>query len=362
MTKVLLIAPYGKDVGGIARWTEHILSYHKDLSYSNIEIELFSIGRTNVGKLIERKFLRIYNGILVYLSVFRRFYCVLKTKQFDVLHITSSASYGLFRDYLMIKLGNRYGAKCIIHFRFGRIPELARQKNWEWKILKKVIKISDKAIVLDEKSFQSLVAEGMTNVTKLPNPVSPKVLHLVQNFSITERHKREILFVGHCYRAKGIIEAIQACNRIENVKLILLGSITDEIKNEIQSITKGANWIEIRGTTFYEDVIKQMLVCSVLILPSYSEGFPNVILEAMVCGCPIVATDVGAIPEMLEEDGKNYGLLIRPKDVDGLKLAIERMLSDDLFQKECSKNVRERVLTRYGMQKIWEKLVEIWKN
>jgi glycosyltransferase involved in cell wall biosynthesis len=67
-----------------------------------------------------------------------------------------------------------------------------------------------------------------------------------------------------------------------------------------------------------------------LVLPSYSEGMPQAVLEAMNCGLPIVATRVGGVPEAVI-DGET-GLLVEPKGVEQLRNAMERMIVDEPFR------------------------------
>ena len=106
-----------------------------------------------------------------------------------------------------------------------------------------------------------------------------------------------------------------------------------------------------------------MCECDVFVLPTYTEGFPNVILESMACGCAIVTTPVGAIPEMLgEEDGKSYGLMVEPRNVEQLRAAIEKMLSDEEFKAACRENAQQRVNERYNMSSVWQQMVGVWNK
>ena len=104
-----------------------------------------------------------------------------------------------------------------------------------------------------------------------------------------------------------------------------------------------------------------MLSSGVFVLPTYSEGFPNVIIESMACACPIVTTSVGAIPEMLDiENGENYGLCVEPKNVEQLKDAIIRMLDNKDFASHCGINAQKRVNEMYSMTKVWQQMEQIW--
>ena len=110
-------------------------------------------------------------------------------------------------------------------------------------------------------------------------------------------------------------------------------------------------------------MIKEMMTCSVFVLPSHSEGFPNVILESMACGCPIVATPVGAIPEMLAIDReKPCGVCVPIKNVEALQNTIEWLLENPKKAAEMGKNAKERVYEQYTMPKVWEQLAGIWKT
>ena len=263
----------------------------------------------------------------------------------------------------MLRLAKKHSLKTVIHFHFGRIPDIAAKNNWEWKLLQKVVRLADKAVVIDRFSYDTLTGRGFDNVVMLPNPIAPAVNEIIRKNVGVERKPGTVLFTGHMVRTKGIYELVDACRRLDNIRLKMVGYVTPDVRAELQELSGNADWLEITGEKPYDEVIKDMLECDVFVLPTYTEGFPNVILESMACGCAIVSTTVGAIPEMLaEKDGRRYGILVEPRNVQQLRDAIREMLGNEQLKTECRMNVRERVNERYNIQSVWNRLIGIWKS
>lgn len=361
--KVLLVAPASKASGGISRWTQHIKAYFESLNEKSVDLEFFDTARSEFIPDDIAFIPRVKLAVKDYRVIIRDFKETLRKETYDVVHITSSAGIGLFRDLYMIRMVRKKCSHAIVHFRFGRIPQLAKEKNWEWKLLTHVVKAADRVIVLDKRSYQTLHESGFTNVYLLPNMIAPSVENAINSMPVETRTPGRLLFVGHCIATKGVYELVEACKNIQNIHLVLVGAIKDDVRSELKDVSERGGWLEIMGEKPYTEVIKEMLKCDVFVLPTYTEGFPNVILEAMACGCTIVTTPVGAIPEMLEEeDGKPYGLMVAPKNTEHLKEAIDRMLNDRTYKEACGNNARIRVHERYSMPKVWERLTQIWEE
>lgn len=364
MKRILLVAPI-KKAGGIARWTGHLMKYWYEQSLPNIDIVVLPEPKPlfksfNNQNHIRRLIVGVYNCVGIIYNQIR----YLKRGEYDIIHICSSASWGLFRDLLMLIVARHYNIASIIHFRFGRIPELKEQDNWEWKLLKKVVKKANAVITIDEKSFKTLRSKGYDNVQKLPNPIAPDVLSIISERK-EERQKGYILFVGQCYPQKGIYELIEACRGLEDIIVRFIGPIHVQTRKKMEELAgdSGEVNIDIQGEKPYNQVIREMKQCTVFVLPTYTEGFPNVILESMACGCPIVTTDVGAIPEMLDiEKGGQCGICVKPRDVDALHYAIKKMIEDEKFATQCGNNATKRVNEHYSMPIVWEKLTKIWES
>lgn len=362
--KILLCTPWDiSHGGGISRWAHHIANHYNNIKKSNLKIDICPMDRSTYLDETVGQAKRMYMGLKDYYAISQVIFKQLNNN-YDIVHLVSSASISLIKDIYILKKLKKSNSKTIIHFHFGRIPQIFQKKNWEYRLIKMVMKLADKVIVLDKMSYQALKFAGYNNVATLPNPLSPEISKIINKNSSRRRNEREILFVGHLYKTKGIMELIEACNKIPDISLTFVGQYEDNIKKELEEHSNKQllnNGLNFTGNIAMERVIEKMKDCDVFVLPTYTEGFPNVIIESMACGCAIVTTPVGAIPEMLgEEDGKHYGILVAPKSVNELKTAIEKMLSDKEFKEKCRVNVQQRVHERYNIDAVWEQMTAIW--
>jgi len=159
-----------------------------------------------------------------------------------------------------------------------------------------------------------------------------------------ERAKgKKIVFLGNLQERKGVKYLIQAVEKID-AKLLIAGDGEErESLERMVEETKLGKKVRFAGAVEPEDARKFLLQGQVLVLPSLvGEGLPNVILEAMSVGLPVVSTTISGIPDIIK-DGRT-GFLVEPGDSDSLAKAINKILNDKgvllRMQKNCLKEVR----------------------
>lgn len=368
MKKILLCSPYYKDkentTCGIANWTRNIMS--KLARTEECHVELLPYDRSVDLDEESSYYERLKSGIKDYLGIVFKTKDVLKKDHYDLMQVSTSASLGLIRDWLLLKLAKRYHTKIVFHFHFGRMPEILEASNWESKLMRSILKQCTAAIVMDSKSYNSLKAHGYENVYYLPNPLSDKIFDYIKtNLQGAEREKGELLFVGHVVKTKGVYELVEACSQIENVRLKLIGKVFTETKQGLIDIAQkrdNGSWLEFVGEIPHKEVLKQMSVCDMFVLPTYSEGFPNVILESMACGCPIIASDVGAIREMLDIDNKPCGVIIQPQQTGEVIDAILSLKDNEELKKSFGLRAAIRIREQYCVDVVCNQLESIWQK
>jgi glycosyltransferase involved in cell wall biosynthesis len=137
---------------------------------------------------------------------------------------------------------------------------------------------------------------------------------------------RRILFIGNLVRVKGVGYLIEAMRRLpENVYLDIVGA--GELKKELRIVADRcglADRIRIQGERTHQDIPYWLSAADVFCLPSISEGCPNVVLEALACHVPVVASRVGALPDIVTSDA--CGTLVEPGDPEALAAALNERL------------------------------------
>ena len=285
------------------------------------------------------------------------------------MHIATSASLALYKDYIYLWIASRFKADVVFHYHFGRIPKLKQLRNWEWNKLISCVEKSKYVIVIDPISYKVLCEEGFgQKVFYIPNPCSLSIETIAKQ-PLKLRQKNDFIFVGHVIPTKGVCELVKAFTQLDaDVHLEIIGLCSEEIFEVLKNIAlmkEDGSWLTIVGNKDRNYVLYRMNEADALILPSYTEGFPNVVLEAMACGCPVIATNVGAIADMLSVDIKenSCGVCLLSHSAEEICNTVKQYLEvKDIVKDGFARNGKNRVLSNYTMEKVFPQYARLWNN
>ena len=355
--KILLVAPLPPPYGGIANWT--LLMQSK--LQNNTEVDLVGVVNTGTGKRdLDGRTLwdRVVVQGLGISKQWKEVKKLIRKEKPDAVHLTTSGSLGVFRDlYLLCKL-KKEKIHTVYHIHFGRIPEISERNTWEWKLIKKAVSISGFTVAIDGKTYNSLLKYFSDDkIKEIPNPFD---LSAVQSYGYLG--KKEIIFIGWVVKTKGIEELLSSWSnlfpRYPDWTLRIVGPYNEGYKAELESKFNTENVI-FDGEKDHSDAMELLKNASVFTLPSYTEGFPNSVLEAMAYGKAIVAADVGAISEMLEPF---CGLIVNSQNAQELELALEKMIADEELRKQCGNNARQKLECEYSVDTVFQKYKKVWNS
>ena len=231
---------------------------------------------------------------------------------------------------------------------------------------KKLYPLAHKVIAPSEGVANDLILhipKISDKVKTIPNPIDiediiEKSQHPLPNdTNITSPF---ILAVGRLVPQKGHADLIKAwapLHQKQNIELVILGNGPERQKLIALATELGVvDGLHLPG--FDLNPFRYMIHCSVFILSSYHEGLPNTLLQAMACGCKIVATDCPSGPREILQDGK-FGKLVKIGDITAIREAIIQQLGS---HEDKAEERQETVRTLYDQNKISERYLNLFKT
>jgi glycosyltransferase involved in cell wall biosynthesis len=176
----------------------------------------------------------------------------------------------------------------------------------------------------------------------LPNPV-------VLPTSLPKRLGRSyarLVYLGLFARTKGVFDLVDALTRLKpeclgRTRLVLAGNGNLAQVRELVERRGLTRFVEVREWLGPAERDRLLASADAFVLPSYAEGLPMSLLEAMAWGLPVISTTVGSIPEHVHDGAQ--GLLVTPGDVSELAGAIERIVMDDALRQRMGEQARRAV-------------------
>jgi len=202
----------------------------------------------------------------------------------------------------------------------GRLSDLALAARVPW-LVRFLLRPARAVICVSEVLAETMRSIGVDQARCIPNGVE------IPSERLDETEEPFVLFVGRLSPEKGIGELVEATR---GMRLIVAGD------GPLRALVPGA-----LGFVPHDELERLYDRAAVVVLPSYREGLPLCVLEAMAHGRPVVATTVGGIPQLV--DHGRTGLLVEPGDVDALRGALERLLADAELRRRMGRAARARV-------------------
>lgn len=307
-----------------------------------------SLGKTSVGNVVIR-----------IICPFRMVFQFVVHPSIKIVHIHTGSYKPFFYSTIVAKVARLFKKKVIFHMHGGGFRDYyLSNKTFVSKELLK----ADAIIALSNYWYEFYHNEiGHPNVHIISNIVEPPI--------ILDYKKKDdtlnFLFLGFIQTAKGIFDLVELLKSYHNeykgkLHLYIGGARFEEERlreyikeNKLNDIITMCGWVT--GNKKIE-LINQS---DVYILPSYKEGSPISIIECMTYGLPIVATNVGGIPEMIE-DGKN-GLLFEPGKKEAMKHSIDTLLNNPSLRELMGKNAKEASL-KYFPKNVKKELSNLYES
>ena len=270
-------------------------------------------------------------------------------------------------DLIYILDGSYYELSGLLVSRLSGVPLVIRLRQHEvklrltlWKnILRRILANFVTKLAITKAKHVICISHELQDFA-LKWGASPSRVTIVYHGIDTDNFKpmkvekpfsRVVLFVGGFRREKGIFVLLEAAKSLKDIEFFIIGPRTIDIQET--TIPKNVHCLGIvrEGTMphYYN-------MSDILVLPSFVEGSPDVILEAFACGKPVVATKVGEVPWVVSS---KFGWLIEPGDVQQLTETIQKALSDKKRIEVMGKAAREFVVNNFKWDLYTKNMIEI---
>lgn len=268
------------------------------------------------------------------------------------VHVNMAERLSLFRKSAVVLLCHALGIPVVLHLHAAQLHHFYRALPRPLQGLTRwVFSLPTSCVVLGSAA-QRFVTEELR--------VPPSRVEIIINGVPEPSHARrqsddhgvqQVLFLGNLSERKGVSDLLQALALpgfdTARTEVILAGG-GDVPAYQAQAQQLGIDgFVRFAGWSDQQEVARLMAQADVLVLPSYDEGLPLVILEALANGVAVVCSPVGEIPSVLD-DGVN-ACFVQPGDVAGIAAALQRVLQEPAFRQELERNGRALYEQRFSL-------------
>lgn len=264
---------------------------------------------------------------------------------------------------IALRCSRLWNKKFIARCGYMWSTDVRNKENHDPDILKraqateeKVFTSADHIILTTQEMKKSIVSRFPSQadrITVIPNFVDTDIFYPVD---ISKREKGTLCFVGRLSPEKNLENLLMAVNNT-SYKLQIIGM--GPLKDKLEKIAGENEHIHFTDRIPNNELPKLLNKCDAFVLPSLYEGHPKVLIEAMSCGLPVIATDVAGINSLITHGKTGW---LSNTDVESLKDAICHVLSDTTLQDELGKNAAQFARENFSLQKVAQREQDLYQR
>ncbi|HUQ27154.1 MAG TPA: glycosyltransferase family 4 protein [Usitatibacter sp.] len=345
---VLMLGPNRAAVSGVSTHLNLLMDSTLGEEYDIVHFQVGSEGRDEgaVGKIAR---LMVSPFFLAASIVFRHV---------AIVHINSSLNpRAYWRDLIYLFVSKMLGARVVYQVHGGELPrKFFAGSPVLTSFLRWTLGLPDVVVVLAQvelRAYREFLPDQ--NVVSLPNGIDCRPYGAVPTVRSDPTHPLQLVYIGRIAREKGLYETLQGLRLAHELgvdaRLIVAGAGSEEPRLRRYAQALGiASRVCFVGPVFGNDKVKLLSGADVMVLPSYSEGLPYALLESMAAGVPVIATPVGAIPDVVS-DGI-HGFLVPPRDGKAIAEALAVLAGDREKLSWMSRACRRRIRAAFSIERL----------
>jgi glycosyltransferase involved in cell wall biosynthesis len=279
----------------------------------------------------------------------------------DVVHVFANMHWGFWRAGTMVLSARALGAAVAFH-PLGAIEKFYPSCGATGRRLVTAMLDAADVVLLQSPGLARQVSAFTSRPTLgLFNGIEVEAFGSLATARRAQNGTARLLAVGDLGYNKGTWDILQAAGKIREMapgaRWTFLGR-GDLGDLEARARDAGvADRVRFLGAAGHQEKMTAFTEADIFLLPSYGEGQPLAILEAMAAGLPVISTPVGSIAEVI---GADNGLLVAPGDVEALAGAMRRLAADPELRAKMSAANLEAARERFDARRLWREIGEVW--
>lgn len=356
-TTVLVVGPPPSMMGGMARVVEQVVAIRGDKRFHIVPFETTFSKNAGGGPL--SKITRHFRHVRLLRKTIRR-------HRAAAIHIHTCSGFSFFRSAVDMFVARREGCRTILHIHGAAFDEFYdRAGVLTRRIICSLLNRADRVLALSQswKVKLSDMSPGahvsvIENAADIPPDISPQRSGECCQFALLAKMDEW----------KGIDDLLTACGILRRdglaFRVVMAGPAGSA--GDLVSLTAKIDQLDLAGTVSYVGPLLGDAKAALLrgshgyVQPSHHEGMPLAILEAMAHALPIVATKVGAVPEVLQ-DGRQ-GILVAPRKPSMLADAMRRLIVDQALRQRMAAAARTLAVERFSLDRFRREILSLYED
>ena len=279
----------------------------------------------------------------------------------DIAHIHTGYYVSFYRKMAYFEQTVAAGIPTLVHIHAPDMESFHDAAPLHKRAIQRMFSRAARVVVLSN-NMESMVRKWMGDQAKIKVIYNPVDLDLYRPSPASNERPPTVLFMGKVGERKGTWDLVSTIpdvlKKIPNAQFRFGGDgEVEQLEREIKRLGVEQN-AKVLGWVDGKSKLEQFAQASVYCLPSYNEGLPMSILEAMGAGLPVVSTPIAGIPEAVR-DGET-GSLAQPGDIPGLTHALIELLGNPQMREAYGKAGRKRAETHFEVNGIVQQVRDLW--
>jgi glycosyltransferase involved in cell wall biosynthesis len=287
----------------------------------------------------------------------------------QLAHISTAVGLSFVKNSVLVIIARLLGCQVLLHPHCSIIALYHHQSKLKQWYFRQIIKLTNGVIVLSKEWLDLKNIIPGREVYYLPNAINLNQFREIAHGHISGQKPNQIckvLYLGYIGKSKGSFDIVDAAMKVRSQGMdmqfdLVGGALSPAELEQLHEKIKSSHmdgYVRINPLSFGKEKLRFLDEADIFIYPSYQEGLPMAVLEALACGIPIIATSVGGLPDLIQDGITGY--LIPPGKPDIIASHLIKLANNPELRSAMGESGYQEVCDKYDIEQHVQKLVEIY--